>query len=55
MKKDRFTESEMVKAVKRLEGGKSPMALCKEIGISKTPLYRWKSSYSGIEVIRSNA
>ena len=36
MKKDRFSESKMVKTVKRLEGGESPMALCKEIGISKT-------------------
>lgn len=50
MKKDKFTESEMVKTVKRLEGGESPMALCKEIGISKTTLYSWKSRYSGMEV-----
>lgn len=50
MKKEKFTESEMVKTVKRLEAGESPMSLCREIGISKTTLYSWKSRYSGMEV-----
>ncbi len=50
MKKERFSESEMVRTVKRLEAGESPMALCKELGIGKTTLYKWKSRYSGMEV-----
>lgn len=50
MKKERFSESEMVRTVKRLEGGESPMVLCKELGIGKTTLYKWKSLYSGMEV-----
>ncbi len=40
----------MVRTVKRLEAGESPMALCKELGIGKTTLYKWKSRYSGMEV-----
>ncbi len=50
MKKERFSESEMVRTVKRLEAGESPMALCKELSIGKTTLYKWKSRYSGMEV-----
>lgn len=50
MKKDRFSESKMVKMIKRLEAGETPMALCKELGISKTSLYKWESQYSGMEV-----
>ncbi len=50
MKKERFSESEMVRTVKRLEAGESPMALCKGLSIGKTTLYKWKSRYSGMEV-----
>lgn len=50
MKKDRFSESEMVKVVKRLETGESPQALCKEVGIVSSTLYKWKSKYGGMEV-----
>lgn len=50
MKKERFSESEMVKTVKRLEAGESPMVLCKELSIGKTTLYKWKSRYSGMEI-----
>lgn len=50
MKKDKFSESEMVKVVKRLEAGESPQALCKEVGIVSSTLYKWKSKYGGMEV-----
>ncbi len=50
MRKERFNESEMVSTVKRLESGESAMSLCKELGIGKTTLYKWKSRYSGMEV-----
>ncbi len=50
MKKERFSESEMVRTVKRLEAGESPMVLCKALSIGKTTLYKWKSRYSGMEV-----
>lgn len=50
MKKDRFSESEMVKVVKRLESGESPQTLCKEVGIVSSTLYKWKSKYGGMEV-----
>ena len=50
MKKSRFTENEVVRAVKRLEGGMSAEVISRKLGISRMTLYKWKSKYSGMEV-----
>ena len=49
MRKSRFTENEMVRAVKQFENGMSSDAICWELGISRMTLYKWKSKYSGME------
>ncbi|MBR5907787.1 MAG: transposase [Bacteroidales bacterium] len=35
MRKSRFTENEMVRAVKQFESGMSSEAICRELGISR--------------------
>lgn len=50
MKKKQHTESEMVKAVRALEGGMDAESVSRQHGISKATLYNWKSKYSGMEV-----
>ncbi|MBR0313935.1 MAG: transposase [Bacteroidales bacterium] len=50
MRKSRFTENEMVRAVKQFENGMSSDAICRELGISRMTLYKWKSKYSGMDV-----
>lgn len=50
MKKKLHTESEMVRAVKDLEGGMDAESVSRQHGISKATLYNWKSKYSGMEV-----
>lgn len=50
MRKSRFTETEMVRAVKQLESGMSAEVISRELGISRITLYKWKSKYSGMEV-----
>ncbi len=50
MRTSRFTETEMVRAVKRLERGKNAEEISRELGISRITLYKWKSKYSGMEV-----
>ena len=52
MRKSRFTENEMVRAVKQFENGMSSDAICRELGISRMTLYKWKSKYSGMEASR---
>jgi putative transposase len=49
MKKTRFSETQIVKALKEYEGGRSLDDLSRELGVSKATLYNWKSKYGGME------
>jgi putative transposase len=49
MKKTRFTETQIVKALKEHEGGRSAEEISREMDISKATLYNWKSKYGGME------
>ena len=50
MKKTRFSETQIVAALKRQEGGIPAKELCRELGISEATFYNWKSKYGGMEV-----
>ena len=47
--KKRFTESQIVAAIKKQEAGISVKDICREIGISDATFYNWKSKYGGME------
>jgi len=49
MKKTRFTETQIVKALKEHEGGRNADDIARELGISKATLYNWKAKYGGME------
>jgi putative transposase len=49
MKRTRFTETQIVKALKELEGGRAAEDISREMDISKATLYRWKGKYGGME------
>ena len=50
MKKSRFTESQIVKALKEHEAGKKIDDICRELSINKQTLYNWKKKYSGMDL-----
>lgn len=50
MKKSRFTESQIIKAVKAYEAGRSVNELAREYGVSQATIYGWKNKYGGMEV-----
>jgi putative transposase len=50
MKKSRFTETQIVKAIKEHEAGRKAEDLCRELGISTVTFYKWKQRYGGLEV-----
>ena len=50
MKKKRFTESQIIKAIKEQDAGKDVVEICREMGIHKATLYNWKKKYGGMEV-----
>jgi putative transposase len=49
MKKTKFTEEQMIEAVKQLEAGRSAKELARELGITDQTLYNWRAKYSGMD------
>ena len=49
MKKSRFTESQIVKALKENEQGRSVGDLSRELGIDKSTFYYWRKKYGGMD------
>lgn len=50
MKKSKFTESQIIKTIKEVEGGRSVEAVARELKVSKGTIYTWRKKYSGMEV-----
>lgn len=49
MKKSKFTESQIAKALKEYEGGRKVDDLCRELGVTAATFYYWKKKYLGID------
>ncbi len=49
MRKSRFTESQILKILKEVEGGRKVADICREHGVSQATYYSWKSKYGGME------
>jgi putative transposase len=49
MKKSRFTDSQIMDALKRVEAGLSGADICRELGISTATLYKWRAKYGGMD------
>jgi putative transposase len=50
MKKSKFTETQIIKAIKEHESGRKAEDICRELGISTVSFYKWKQRYGGLEV-----
>ncbi len=50
MKKTRFTEAQIVKAIKEHENGRDTKDLCRELGITTAAFYKWRQRYGGMEL-----
>lgn len=50
MQRTKFTESQIVAAIKKQESGISVKELARELGISEATYYNWKAKYGGMEV-----
>jgi putative transposase len=50
MKSSKFTESQIIKALKENENGKTAEQISRELGINKATFYNWRKQYGGMEV-----
>jgi putative transposase len=50
MKRTKFTESQIVAAIKKQESGISTKEVARELGVSEATFYNWKAKYGGMEV-----
>lgn len=48
MKKTRFTESQIIKALKEEENGRSVADISRELSINRQTYYNWKKKYAGM-------
>ena len=50
MKRSKFNESQIIKAVKENEQGRKVDEICRELGIKPATFYTWRKKYSGMDV-----
>ncbi|MBP2568021.1 putative transposase [Agrobacterium tumefaciens] len=50
MKRQRFTEEQIIGVLKEQEAGVKAADLCRKHGISEATFYNWKAKYGGMEV-----
>ena len=50
MRKSKFTDSQIMDAVKRVEVGFTVPDICRELGVSTAMFYKWRAKYGGMDV-----
>ena len=51
MKKSRFTDSQIIDALKRAEADLTVPELCRELGISSAMFYKWRAKFGGMDAL----
>ena len=50
MKKSKFTDSQIMEALKRVKAGLSVPEICRELGVSSATFYKWRAKFGGMDV-----
>jgi putative transposase len=49
MKRSKFTDSQIIEALKRVDAGLAVPDICRELAISTATFYQWRSKYGGMD------
>jgi len=49
MKRSKFTDSQIMDALKRIDAGLAVPEVCRELGISTATFYKWRAKYGGMD------
>ena len=50
MKQRRYSNEQIVYALKRVEGGEKASEVCRQMGVSEAAFYQWKKKFGGMGV-----
>ena len=50
MKKSRYSDSQIMDTLKRVDAGLGVPDVCRELGISTATFYKWRAKYGGMDV-----
>lgn len=50
MKGKRYSEEQIVRILKEVDGGKPVAEVCRAHGVSEQSVYRWRTKFGGMEV-----
>jgi putative transposase len=49
MKRNRFSEDQVVRILEEFEAGKSVEKICREYNVARSTIYMWRKKYGGID------
>jgi len=49
MKRSKFTDGQIMDALKRVDAGLAVPEVCRELGISAATFYKWRAKYGGMD------
>jgi putative transposase len=50
MRASRFSNEQIVQALRQAESGTPVVEICRKLGITETTFYRWKKRFAGLDV-----
>jgi putative transposase len=50
MRPSKFTEEQIVAALRQVSGGTPAVEVCRKLGITETTFYRWRTRYGGVVI-----
>ena len=53
MRPSKFTEGQMVQALQQVKAGTTAVQVCRDLGITETTFYRWRTKYDGVALSAS--